>query len=71
MTDLGQQPSMMKSLLITAGVALVCGVIGAMGYSYFFGPKSEGPFVGRAQNKSDSGSKTESGPKEKSGRWGK
>ena len=38
-----KQPSMMKSILITAGVALVCGVIGAMGYSYFFGPKSRGP----------------------------
>jgi hypothetical protein len=38
-----QQPSMMKNLLITAGVALVCGVGGAMGYAYFFGSRSDGP----------------------------
>ena len=42
-----QQPSMMKNLLITAGVALVCGVIGAMGYAYFFGPKSAGSMSNR------------------------
>ncbi len=29
-----QQPSMIKNLLITASVALVCGVIGAMGYAH-------------------------------------
>ena len=36
-----QQPSMMKNLLMTAGVALICGVIGAAGYLYFLGPKPE------------------------------
>ena len=62
-----QQPSMTKGLLIAAGVALVCGVIGAMGYSYFFGPKSSGPGSEESQGKSDSSSTKESGPKEKSG----
>ena len=38
-----QQPSMMKNLLITAGVALVCGVIGAMGYSSFSGRSPRDP----------------------------
>jgi hypothetical protein len=36
-----QQPSTMKHLAVTAGVALLCGVVGAMGYSHFFGPKSD------------------------------
>ncbi len=62
-----QQPSMMKNLLITAGVALACGVIGAMGYSYFFGPKSAGPKSKESQGKSDSGSTKDSGPEKKSG----
>ena len=61
------QPSMMKNLLITAGVALVCGVIGAMGYAYFFGPKSKGSSSEGSQGKSDSSSKKESGSEEKSG----
>ncbi len=61
-----QQPSMIKSLLITAGVALVCGVIGAMGYAHFFGPKPEGSRSDQSQGESDSGSKNESGSKEKS-----
>ena len=58
---------MIKNLLITASVALVCGVIGAMGYSHFFGPKSKGSSPDQSQGKSDSGSKNEPGPKEKSG----
>ena len=58
---------MMKNLLITAGVALACGVIGAMGYSYFFGPKSAGPKSKESQGKRDSGSTKESGPEKKSG----
>jgi hypothetical protein len=61
------QPSMMKHLLITAGVALVCGVIGAMGYAYLFGPNSKGSSPEGSQGKSDSSSKKESGSKEKSG----
>ncbi len=34
--DRRPQPSTMRNLLVTAGVALLCGVIGAVGYSYFF-----------------------------------
>ena len=59
-----QQPSMMKNLLMTASVALVCGVIGAMGYSYFFGPKSAGPKSKESQGKSDSGPEKKSGSAE-------
>jgi tetratricopeptide (TPR) repeat protein len=33
-----QAPSLMRMLLYTGLVALVCGVAGAWGYSYFFGP---------------------------------
>jgi hypothetical protein len=62
-----QQPSMTKSLLITAGVALVCGVIGAMSYAYFFGPKSSGRGSEESQSNGDSSPKKESGSKEKSG----
>ncbi len=62
-----QQPSMMKSILITAGVALVCGVIGAMSYAYFFGPKSRGPGSEESQSKGDSDSTKDSSPKDKSG----
>ena len=62
-----KQPSMIKSLLITASVALVCGVIGAMGYAHFFGPKSKESSSDQSQGKSDSGSKNEPGPKGKSG----
>ena len=58
---------MMKSFLITASVALVCGVIGAMGYAYFFGPKSKGSSSEESQGKSDSGSTKDSGPEKKSG----
>ena len=36
-----QQPSMTKNLLVTAGIALVAGVIGALGYSYMVGSKSD------------------------------
>ena len=62
---------MVKSILVTAGVALVCGVIGAMGYAYFFGPRSEGSSLAGSQGKIVSGSTKDSGPKEKSGAWGK
>ncbi len=58
---------MMRNLLITAGVALVCGVIGAMGYAYFFGPKLKGSSSEQSQRKIVSGSTKDSGPKEKSG----
>ena len=71
-TDLGeQQPSMMKILLITAGVALVCGVIGAMGYVVLFRAEVRGIFKSEeSQGKSDSGSKTDRALKEVR-RWGK
>ena len=58
---------MMKNILVTGWVALVCGVIGAMGFAYFFGPKSKGSSSEGSQGESDSGSKKESGPKEKAG----
>ena len=34
------QPSMMKLVLVTAAVSLICGVIGAVGYTHFFAPAS-------------------------------
>ena len=36
-----RQSSMTKSLLMSVGVALVCGMIGAFGYLYFFGSKDQ------------------------------
>ncbi len=57
---------MIKQLLITAGVALVFGGIGAMGYAYFADPKSKEPSSDKAQGEGDSGSKKESGSNEKS-----
>lgn len=62
-----KQPSMMKNLLITGGVALVFGVLGAMGYSYFFGSKSGGSSSEQSKGKSESGSKKESSSKKSSG----
>jgi len=56
---------MMKNLLMTAGVALICGVIGAAGYLYFLGAKpEESP---SSQKKPDSGSAQEATEKKK---WG-
>ena len=60
-----EQPSMMTNLLITAAVALICGVIGAMGYSHFFGPKPGE--ASSSQSKTEAGSNKESGAKSKSG----
>jgi hypothetical protein len=37
-----RQPSMIPNLLVTAVVALTCGVIGAMGYTHFVGPNRGG-----------------------------
>ncbi len=60
-----QQPSMMKNLLMTAGVALICGVIGAAGYLYFLGAKpEESP---SSQKKPDSESAKEATENKKSG----
>jgi hypothetical protein len=49
---------MMKNLLIMAAVALICGVIGAMGYSYYAGAKPD--------ESSSSQSRDESASKKKS-----
>jgi tetratricopeptide (TPR) repeat protein len=38
----GQSPSLTKILLYAGAVALVCGVVGAWGYSYFFGSDKSG-----------------------------
>jgi hypothetical protein len=70
-----QQPSTMKILLISAGTALLCGVIGAMGYSYFFGSesdKSSGQSRGQSgsSSKGGSGSKSDFGSKGDSGSKG-
>ena len=56
---------MMTNLLITAAVALISGVIGAMGYSYFFGPKPDES--SSSQSKTEAGSNKESSSKSKSG----
>lgn len=66
-----QQPSMMKNLLITAGVALVCSMIGAMGYTYFFGPKSQGSSAEGSQGKSGLELEEGVGLKREGRRWGK
>ena len=60
------QPSMTKNLLITAGVALLCGVIGAMGYSYFFESKSD-KSSDQSQDKNNSSSKKKSSSKKSGG----
>jgi hypothetical protein len=61
-----RQPSTWKSLLASAGVALICGVIGAAGYWYFFGSKSD-QSSDQSQGESGSGSKSSSGSKKSSG----
>ena len=60
-----RQPSMITNLLTTAAVALICGVIGAMGYSHFFGSKSGDP--SSSQSKTEAGSSQESNSKTRSG----
>ena len=50
------QPSMINHVFMTAGIALVCGVIGAFGYSYFFGSKAKESSSYQSQAKSNSGS---------------
>ncbi len=59
-----QQPSRLKNLLITATVAAIFGVLGAMGYSHFFGSKSGEPSSSRS--KTEAGSSQESSSKTKS-----
>jgi hypothetical protein len=57
--------SMMPNLLITAGVALMSGVIGAVGYSSLLGSKPGEPFSSRS--KTEGGSSQESSSSRKSG----
>ncbi len=56
-----QQSSMLKNLLITAMVAAIFGVLGAMGYSHFFGSKSGEP--SSSQSKTEVVSSQESSSK--------
>ncbi len=64
--------SSLRSLLLAGTVALVCGVVGAFGYSYFFGPdKSDKDSDSGKQSSSKKGSgssNTKSGSSQKSGR---
>ena len=47
-----RQPASSANPILTAVIALVCGVAGAAGYSYFFAPKPAEP----SQSKTESGS---------------
>jgi hypothetical protein len=58
-----RRPSMMHSLLLPGLVALVCGIVGALGYSYFFGP-SKSDDQGASARKSDSSKPPPSSSKE-------
>jgi hypothetical protein len=58
---------MIKHILITASVALICGVSGAMGYAYLFGPSSKDSSPDQSQAKSDPGSKKKSESTAKTG----
>ncbi len=60
-----QRPATMTILLMTAAVALICGVIGAMGYSYFVGAKPDEP--SSSESKAAAGSSTKSGSNSKPG----
>lgn len=55
--------SMTKSLMLMAGVALVCGVLGAVGYAYFFGPKDDGSGGSQDKNESAKGKQADSAKK--------
>jgi cytoskeletal protein RodZ len=59
------RPSMMLNLMLTAVVALGCGVLGAMGYSHYFSPKPGES--SSSQTKTDAGSKKASSPKSEAG----
>lgn len=63
-----QGPSLMKTLLLAGAVALVCGVVGAWGYSALFGPdKSKS---GQGQGSGSSGGGGGSGSSKDSGSGG-
>jgi hypothetical protein len=47
---------MMKNLLMTVGVSLICGALGAAGYFHFLGPKPDESASSSSVEKSDSGS---------------
>ncbi len=57
--------SLVTTVIVTAAVASVCGVIGAMGYLYFFGPKPGDS--SSSQAKTEAGSHQESSPGAKAG----
>ena len=59
-----QHSSTMSSIMVMA-VSLICGAVGAMGYSYFLGPKSSEP---SSQSESNAASGNESGSRGGSGR---
>jgi hypothetical protein len=65
------QPSMTKNLLITAGIALLCGFIGALGYSYIFVSISDKSSSDQSQGEDKSRSKKESSSEKGSGSGGK
>jgi TolA-binding protein len=56
---------MMLNLMLTAVVALGCGVLGAMGYSHYISPKPGES--SSSQTKTDAGSKKASSPKSEAG----
>jgi hypothetical protein len=58
-----QHHSMMTSLLITAAVALISGVVGAMGYSHFVDSKSGEPSAAPSKSEAGSSKETRSGSK--------
>ena len=66
--QLANPPSMMKILLFAGLVALVCGMAGAFGYSYFFGSKKSDDQQSSGQNQSNSQNKSsDSSKNQKSG----
>lgn len=63
-------PSLTRTLLYAGVVALICGVVGAWGYSYFFGSKKQDDqkTSGKSSGSSkDSGSSSDSGSAQDSG----
>ncbi len=60
-----RQPSIMTNLLMTATIALISGVLGAIGYSHAFGTAPDNPRS--SQSQAESGSKHESGVNTRSG----
>ncbi len=55
-----QTPSLARSLMVSGVVALICGLAGAWGYSYFFGP-SKSDDQKSSSKKSDSSKSSDKG----------